>query len=148
MSDQSPDLTELTAQLVATFVARNTVSLSDMPALIGTVYSALSSIGGIPVVVAEHKAPAVSVRKSITPDYLICLEDGKRFKSLKRHLRTKYDLTPEKYRAKWDLPATYPMVAPAYSATRSALAKEMGLGSAGGKVKATPAKRGRAKGGS
>jgi predicted transcriptional regulator len=97
--------------------------------LIADVHAALKALGTEEVVIpAEEKKPAVPVRKSVTPDYIICLEDGKKFKSLKRHLRTHYNLSPEEYREKWGLPADYPMVAPSYSATRSQLAKDNGLG--------------------
>ncbi len=105
------------------------MSPSDLPKLIADVYGALKSLNGpAPAEAVEELKPAVSIRKSITPDFLICLEDGKKFKSLKRHLRTTYNLSPADYREKWNLPADYPMVAPNYSATRSALAKSNGLG--------------------
>lgn len=123
------DLVEMTAEIVSAYIGNNAVSVSEVPVLIETVFGALSSVDQTdmnndePVVV-----PAVSVRQSITPDYLICLEDGKRFKSLKRHLRTHYNLSPEEYRRKWGLPPEYPMVAPNYAAARSKLAKKMGLG--------------------
>ena len=121
-------LLELTSAVVSAYVTKNTVSASDLPKLIGEVYQALAALGA-PAEPAEVEAqkPAVSVRKSITPDYLICLEDGLKFKSLKRHL-SQLGLTPDQYRAKWHLSADYPMVAPNYSASRSALAKSIGLG--------------------
>jgi predicted transcriptional regulator len=120
---------ELTADIVSAYVSNNTVSAGEMPALINQVHQALIRVGGghhdIP---AEPLKPAIAVKRSITPDYIICLEDGKKFKSLKRHLRTQYGMTPEQYREKWGLPADYPMVAPNYAAARSQLAKQMGLG--------------------
>ncbi len=138
MDDQS-DLIEVTASLVAAYVGGNTIAAADVPALIRSVHQALSTVGGSVDVVEVGREPAVSVRRSITPDYLICLEDGRKFKSLKRHLRTKYDMSPEQYRARWDLPKDYPMVAPNYAQARSELAKQMGLGQGGRK----PARRSR-----
>src|SRR3954454_16184582 len=126
-----PNYIELAADLVSAFVSNNPVPAAELPALIGTVHAALTkTANGSSQQPTEEpkKAPAVSVKKSVQPDYIVCLEDGKRFKSLKRHLRTVYDLTPEQYRAKWGLPADYPMVAPNYAAARSELAKSMGLG--------------------
>ena len=132
MSDvqQTPNYLELAADIVAAFVSNNSVPVAELPALIGNVHDALNTLasGSAQQAVEEPKAPAVSIKKSVQPDYIVCLEDGKRFKSLKRHLRTVYNLTPEQYRAKWGLPASYPMVAPNYAATRSELAKSMGLG--------------------
>ncbi|HET7849834.1 MAG TPA: MucR family transcriptional regulator [Pseudolabrys sp.] len=120
---------ELTAEIVSAYVSNNTVSAGEIPALINQVHTALSRIsGGSPEAPAEPLRPAVSVKKSIAPDYIVCLEDGKKFKSLKRHLRTQYNMTPEQYRDKWSLGADYPMVAPNYAAARSQLAKQMGLG--------------------
>jgi predicted transcriptional regulator len=121
---------ELTADIVSAFVSHNSLPLSDLPALIETVNAKLEAIAGgaVAAPVAEPLNPPVSIKKSITPDYLICLEDGKRFKSLKRHLRTDFNMTPEAYRTKWGLPHDYPMVAPNYAKARSALAKTMGLG--------------------
>lgn len=122
-------LIELTADVVSAYVSNNPVPVSDLPALIGQVHAALKgTIGNVPAEIPEALKPAVPIRKSVTPDYLICLDDGKKFKSLKRHLSSRYGLTPEEYRAKWSLPSDYPMVAPNYAATRSALAKTMGLG--------------------
>lgn len=119
----------MTADIVAAYVGANLVSPQDLPALIRTVHTALREIGGGVQVAAEvNLEPAVSVKKSVTPDFIICLEDGKRFKSLKRHLRTRYAMSPEEYRAKWNLPHDYPMVAPNYAKARSDLAKRMGLG--------------------
>jgi predicted transcriptional regulator len=120
---------DLAADIVAAYVSKNSVPQADLPGLIESVHSALRKTAqGSAEAPDEELTPAVSVRKSITPDYIICLEDGKRFKSLKRHLRTKYNLTPEEYRARWKLPSDYPMVAPNYAQARSALAKTMGLG--------------------
>ena len=120
---------ELTASVVAAYVANNTVAASDIPNLIAQVHAALTGVSASKVEVSLAPAkPAVPVKKSVTADYLICLEDGLKFKSLKRHLRTRYAMTPEQYRAKWNLPADYPMVARNYAATRSQLAKNMGLG--------------------
>ena len=125
---------ELAADIVSAYVSNNTLPASDLPTLISDVYRSLSvTVNAKEEVEVEPQKPAVSVRKSITPDYLICLEDGKQFKSLKRHLRTHYDLSPEDYREKWNLPSDYPMVAPNYAAARSALAKKMGLGQQRGK---------------
>ena len=127
--DNDIDIIDLSADIVCAFVSHNALSVSDLPKLIAEVHSALSALraGSVPEVVEELR-PAVPVKKSIAPDYIVCLEDGKKFKSLKRHLRTHYDLSPEEYREKWGLPADYPMVAPNYSATRSRLAKDNGLG--------------------
>jgi len=128
-STLSPNYVELAADIVSAYVSNNSVSTSDLPQLIGDIHSALIRVsGGTVEAPTEAPKPAVSVRKSITPDYIVCLEDGKKFKSLKRHLRTQYDMTPEEYREKWGLPADYPMVAPNYAQARSALAKKMGLG--------------------
>lgn len=123
------DLVEFSSEIVAAYVSNNSVAPGDLPRLIADVHAALKGLGkeeaSEPV---EEKKPAVPIRKSVTADYIICLEDGKKFKSLKRHLRTHYNLSPEEYREKWGLPADYPMVAPSYSATRSKLAKDNGLG--------------------
>jgi predicted transcriptional regulator len=123
------DLIELSTEIVSAYVSHNAVSPTDLPKLISEVHGALRALqtNEVPVAVEELK-PAVPVRKSVAADYIICLEDGKKFKSLKRHLRTHYNLSPEEYREKWGLPADYPMVAPNYSATRSKLAKDNGLG--------------------
>ena len=120
---------QLTAEIVSAYVSNNTVQAGDIPALIGQVHAALSKVsGGTGEVAIEPLKPAISVKKSITPEHIVCLEDGKKFKSLKRHLRTQYNMTPEQYRDKWSLPPDYPMVAPNYAAARSQLAKQMGLG--------------------
>ena len=128
--NEGADFIELTADIVSAYVSNNSVPASDLPALISEVHSALSRVigGAAPVVQAEAPKPAIPVKKSITADYLICLEDGKKFKSLKRHLRTQYNMSPEQYREKWGLPPDYPMVAPNYAEARSQLAKKMGLG--------------------
>jgi predicted transcriptional regulator len=125
----TPDFLELATQVVAAYVANNPLPRSDLPALIQAVHSAVESLGkGSEVAQPQIETkPAVSIRKSITPDYLVCLEDSKRFKSLRRHLRL-HGLTPVQYREKWSLPSDYPMVAPNYSTERSALAKKIGLG--------------------
>ena len=134
MSEQieKAEILELTTEVVAAHVSNNTVAVSDLPQLIKEVYGALSGLGN-ETQEAEKPQPAVSVRKSITPDYIICLEDGKKLKMLKRHLKTAYDMTPDEYRERWGLPADYPMVAPNYAAHRSSLAKKIGLGTKSGK---------------
>jgi predicted transcriptional regulator len=120
---------ELTASIVSAYVSNNSVPSAELPALIGQVHSALTKVSsGRGEASSEPPKPAISIKKSITPDYIVCLEDGKKFKSLKRHLRTQYSMTPEQYRDKWGLPPDYPMVAPNYAAARSNLAKQMGLG--------------------
>ena len=126
----TPNSIELAADIVSAFVSNNSVPATELPALIGSVHAALNQVasGSTQQPAEEPKAPAVPIKKSVQPDYLVCLEDGRRFKSLKRHLRTVYDLTPDQYRAKWGLPADYPMVAPNYAAARSELAKQLGLG--------------------
>ncbi len=131
MSDPS-EIIDLTAEIVASYVENNSLSAMEVPALIQSVHRALTSVAsGMDAVEAAPKEPAVPVRRSITPDFLVCLEDGRKFKSLKRHLRTKYNLSPEDYRAKWGLAKDYPMVAPNYAKARSDLAKQMGLGQGG-----------------
>ena len=130
MDDASnADFIGLTAEIVSAYVSNNTVASSDIPALISQVHSALLRVSsGQGEAASEPLKPAVPVKRSINPDFIVCLEDGKKFKSLKRHLRTQYGMTPEQYREKWSLPADYPMVAPNYAAARSRLAKQMGLG--------------------
>ncbi|SCZ06767.1 MucR family transcriptional regulator [Microvirga guangxiensis] len=128
-SATSPNYIELCADIVSAYVSNNSVPAADLPSLLHSVYNALAKTA--PGQAQEPQvalAPAVPVKKSVTLDAIICLEDGKSFKSLKRHLRTTYDMTPEQYRAKWNLPADYPMVAPNYAKARSELAKAMGLG--------------------
>ncbi|HET9903022.1 MAG TPA: MucR family transcriptional regulator [Xanthobacteraceae bacterium] len=120
---------ELTAEIVAAYVSNNAVQPAEIAGLINQVHQALQRVGeGATEAPAETPKPAVSIKRSVAPDYIICLEDGKKFKSLKRHLRTQYNMTPEQYREKWALPPDYPMVAPNYAAARSRLAKQMGLG--------------------
>ncbi len=120
---------ELAADVVASYVSNNPVSTNELPNLIGEVYSALKSASGAEAEAPAVKSkPAVPIKKSLTDDYIICLEDGKQFKSLKRHLRSHYDMSPEEYREKWGLPYDYPMVAPNYAKARSKLARDMGLG--------------------
>lgn len=128
MTDDSSYI-ELAADIVSAYVSNNSVPASELPALISDIHGALLRLSG-PVTEepSEPQKPAISVKKSIAPDFIVCLEDGKKFKSLKRHLRTQYNMSPEQYREKWALPADYPMVAPNYAAARSRLAKEMGLG--------------------
>jgi len=120
---------ELAADIVSAYVSNNSVSATDLPGLINEVHSALTRVStGAAEPAAEALKPAIPVKKSVTSDYIVCLEDGKKFKSLKRHLRTQYNMSPEEYREKWGLPSDYPMVAPNYAAARSELAKKMGLG--------------------
>ena len=135
--EERAEIIEMTADIVSAYVGNNDVGAADLPSLIQAVHNALKSVSSAaePVEVAP-KEPAVPIKRSVTPEFLICLEDGRKFKSLKRHLRTKYNMSPEDYRAKWGLPKDYPMVAPSYAATRSALAKEMGLGVGGRAAKA------------
>jgi predicted transcriptional regulator len=124
-----PNYIGLAAHIVSAFVSNNSVPTGELPALIGSVHAALAKVGsGQPDAAPVQLIPAVSIKKSISPDQIICLEDGKRFKSLKRHLRTAYGMTPDEYRAKWGLPSDYPMVAPNYAKARSELATKMGLG--------------------
>ena len=131
MNDNQERLLELTSEIVSAHVATNAVATSDVPVLIASTFRALAALGEPPAPEVEAKPtpPAgVTIRNSVRPDYIVCLEDGKRFKSLKRHLRSQYNMSPEQYRDKWKLPADYPMVAPNYAVTRSQLAKNMGLG--------------------
>jgi predicted transcriptional regulator len=130
--DEKSEIIEMTADIVSAYVGNNSVAAADLPSLIQNVHRALSGVTSVPEPVdISPKEPAVPVKRSITPDYLICLEDGRKFKSLKRHLRTKYNMSPEEYRAKWSLAKDYPMVAPNYAKARSDLAKQMGLGQGG-----------------
>ncbi|RFB79576.1 MucR family transcriptional regulator [Methylovirgula sp. 4M-Z18] len=126
----SEDFIELAADIVSAYVSNNPVPMTELANLIGDVHAALLRVtqGTAPPLPVEPPKPAVSTKKSITNEYIICLEDGKKFKSLKRHLRTQYNMSPEQYREKWGLPPDYPMVAPAYATARSNLAKQMGLG--------------------
>ena len=129
VSETNLDQMALTAEIVSAYVSNNTLPASDLAGFIQEIHASVGLIMGSGLhVVAEPQKPAVSPKKSIFPDYIVCLEDGKRFKSLKRHLRTKYGLSPEQYRDKWSLPSDYPMVAPNYAKARSMLAKQMGLG--------------------
>lgn len=130
MSETAPKgFVDLTASIVSAYVSNNATTAAEIPALISQIHAALVRVStGATDAAAEPAKPAVSVKKSMTSDYLVCLEDGKRFKSLKRHLRTQYNMSPEQYREKWGLPADYPMVAPNYAVARSQLAKKMGLG--------------------
>jgi predicted transcriptional regulator len=130
MSNGSPsnELLSLTTEIVAAHVSNNTVVVTDLPQLIEQVYRTLANVGVEPVPTVERPQPAVPIKKSVTPDYIICLEDGKKLKMLKRHLKTAYDMTPEEYRDRWQLPPDYPMVAPNYAKQRSKLAKQIGLG--------------------
>ncbi|ADU14111.1 MucR family transcriptional regulator [Asticcacaulis excentricus] len=131
--EQKTDTTNLVVEIVTAYVSNNSVPAAELPQLIQSVSGALNSLASGPVVEPENKTPAVSIKKSVGTDYIICLEDGRRFKSLKRHLASKYNLTPDEYRARWNLPKDYPMVAPAYAEARSNLAKQMGLGQGGRK---------------
>jgi predicted transcriptional regulator len=135
-TEQPNDLLALTTEIVAAHVSNNTVTVNDLPQLINQIYSSLANIGTAPATPAARPQPAVSVKKSVQPDYIVCLEDGKKLKMLKRHLKTAYNMTPDAYRERWGLSSDYPMVAPNYARQRSRLAKEIGLG--------TRARRGRA----
>lgn len=130
MADKATEsnLLGLTAQIVSAHVANNPIEPNILPVFIRDIYKTLSHIGQEPAAPAEKPQPAVPVRKSVFPDYIVCLEDGKRLKMLKRHLATSYQLTPEQYRERWGLDASYPMVAPNYAEKRSSLAKQIGLG--------------------
>ncbi len=125
----------LTADIVAAHVSNNSVAVSDLATLIANVHGALAALSGGAVAPAVRQEPAVSIRASIKPDYIVCLDDGKKLKMLKRHLMTHYGMTPDDYRTKWGLPADYPMVAPNYAETRRILAKKIGLGRKPGKLK-------------
>jgi predicted transcriptional regulator len=127
-SDETSDLLALTTEIVAAHVSNNTVSLGDLPQLINQVYNSLANIGSVPTAPAERPQPAVPIKKSVHADFIVCLEDGKKLKMLKRHLKTAYNMTPEAYRERWGLGSDYPMVAPNYARQRSRLAKEIGLG--------------------
>ena len=125
--DSEDDILKLVTEIVSAYVSKNPVAAHELPAIIKNVHATLGGFAGTDDR-ALPRAPAVPIKKSIQPDYIVCLEDGKKFKSLKRHLRTHYNLSPEEYREKWNLPHDYPMVAPNYAAARSQLAKQMGLG--------------------
>ena len=135
-ADRPSELLVLTTEIVAAHVSNNTVALSDLPQLINQIYNSLANIGSVPVATSPRLQPAVSIKKSVQPDYIVCLEDGKKLKMLKRHLKTAYNMSAEFYRERWGLPPDYPMVAPNYAQQRSRLAKQIGLG--------TRARRGRA----
>lgn len=138
-TDMNETLITLTSDIVAAHVSNNSVPVEDMPSLIEKVYGALSALGQT----EEEEAPpepAVSIRASVKPDYIVCLEDGKKMKMLKRHLKTAYDMTPDEYRARWKLPADYPMVAPNYAEKRRVLAKKIGLGRKPGQKRGRPKK--------
>ncbi|TNE67117.1 MAG: MucR family transcriptional regulator [Alphaproteobacteria bacterium] len=124
------EMLALTTDIVASHVANNTVTVDELPNLIRQVYGTLMGLGGQAAAAEEKPEPAVPIKKSITPNFIICLEDGKKLKMLKRHLKTQYDMTPEEYRERWGLPADYPMVAPNYAEQRRELAKKIGLGRA------------------
>ena len=130
-NDAQEFLATLTADIVSAHVSNNSVATAELPGLIQAVFHSLAGLGGAAPVVAEKQAPAVSIRASIKPDYIVCLEDGKKLKMLKRHLMTHYGMTPDDYRAKWGLPADYPMVAPNYAEQRRMLAVQIGLGTKG-----------------
>ena len=133
--DDKSEIIEMTADIVSAYVGNNTVATADLPNLIQSIHRALTGVAaGADTVEVAPKEPAVPLKRSITPDFLVCLEDGRKFKSLKRHLRTKYNMSPEEYRAKWGLAKDYPMVAPNYTKARSELAKQMGLGQGGRKA--------------
>lgn len=125
------ELLSLTTEVVSSYVSNNTIAADDLPAVIEQVFKSLSSVTAEGVIAADRPQPAVPIKRSITNDYLICLEDGKKLKMLKRHLKTAYNMTPEQYRERWGLPADYPMVAPSYAERRSKLAKDIGLGTRG-----------------
>ena len=127
-TEQSNDLLTLTTEIAAAHVSNNTVALSDLPQLINQIYTSLANIGSAPAAPAARPQPAVSIKKSVQPDYIVCLEDGKKLKMLKRHLKTAYNMSPEAYRERWKLSSDYPMVAPNYALQRSRLAKQIGLG--------------------
>ena len=122
------DLLGYTSEITSAHVSNNTVALSDLPGLIEQIYKTLAMIGGVDGGASDRPTPAVPVKKSITPDFIVCLEDGKKLKMLKRHLKTAYNMSPEEYRERWGLSPDYPMVAPNYAKQRSRLAKEIGLG--------------------
>ena len=126
--NERDDVLRMAVDIVSAYVANNTVPAGQVPEVINTVYNSLTSLDGRGQAAAEPAKPAISVRRSVTPGYIVCLEDGKKLKMLKRHLRAAYDMSPEDYRVKWGLPADYPMVAPNYAAQRSAFAKKIGLG--------------------
>jgi len=125
------DLLALTTEIVSAYLSNNTVSATDIPGIIDQVFKSLAHVGSDSPAAADRPQPAVPIKRSVTPDYIICLEDGKKLKMLKRHLKTAYGMSPEEYRERWGLPADYPMVAPNYAEQRSKLAKDIGLGTRG-----------------
>ena len=136
MSDETQsrrDLLEQTSRIVSAHVSNNTVSVGDLPELIRQVYRTLASLNEGPQTRLDRPVPAVPVRRSVMPDHIVCLEDGKKLKMLRRHLKTAYNMTPDEYRERWNLPADYPMVAPNYARRRSQLARQIGLGTGGGR---------------
>jgi predicted transcriptional regulator len=136
--DTSPEnLTTITADVVSAYVAKNSVQSAQLPDLIRTVHEALSKLGKPQQVEADKREPAVSIKKSVTPDAIISLFDGRRYKSLKRHLRVQHNMTPDEYRRYWNLPSDYPMVSPNYAQARSELARKIGLGQKGRRTKST-----------
>ena len=139
-TDRNETLITLTSDIVSAHVTNNSVSVEELPTLIKNVYGALDSVGQPQEVEEEKPEPAVSIRASVKPDYLVCLEDGKKLKMLKRYLRTNYDMSPDEYRERWGLPADYPMVAPNYAETRRELAKKIGLGRKPGQKRGRPKK--------
>lgn len=143
-SEQDPlnraDLLKMTAQIAAAYVGKNTVASAQLPEVIRAVYASMAGLDS-PSAPAGSPKPAIALKKSITPDYIVCLEDGKKLKMLKRHLRTAYGMTPEQYRQKWGLPADYPMVAPNYAEQRSVFAKKIGLGRKPGQTRKGRGKR-------
>jgi len=139
-TDMSETLITLTSDIVAAHVSNNDVAVGDLPSLITNVYTALSGLGQAAAEPEKAPEPAVSVRASVKPDHIVCLEDGKKLKMLKRHLMTHYNMTPDQYRQRWNLPADYPMVAPNYAEKRRELAKKIGLGRKPGARRGRPAK--------
>lgn len=139
-NDMNETLITFTSDIVAAHVSNNSVAVGEIPALISNVYNALAGLGQADPAPAAMPEPAVAVRSSIKPEFIVCLEDGKKLKMLKRHLMTHYNLTPEQYRSRWSLPADYPMVAPNYAEKRRELAKKIGLGRKPGAKRAKPAR--------
>jgi predicted transcriptional regulator len=140
-SARADDLLRLASDIVAAYVSNNPIPVAELPGMIKSVHATLGGLtGSAPADVGSAQKPAINVKKSVTPEYIVCLEDGKKLKMLKRYLRSRYNLTPDEYRAKWGLPADYPMVAPNYAAQRSEFAKKIGLG------RSAPATKGRRRG--
>ena len=144
--EERSEIIEMTADIVSAFVSNNSVPAAEIPGLIQSIHRALSTVSTSEAPAeAAPREPAVPVKKSVNPDFIVCLEDGRKFKSLKRHLRTKYNMSPEEYRSKWGLPKDYPMVAPNYAKARSDLAKQMGLGQGGRAARGSGGGRGAAR---